>query len=56
MVWGLIVQSVCSAVLIVYKFVFMKLLLLHGLFQKKTNSGGGGWGVEDMEFPWGLKK
>ena len=53
MVWGFVVKSVCSAVLTVYKFLFVKLLLPQELFQKKKQ-----WveGVEDMEFPGGLQK
>ena len=59
MVWAhcLVVQSMCSAVLTVYKFLFVKLLLsLKGYSRKKTNSGGLGGGVEDMELRGGLKK
>ena len=56
MVWGLIVESVCSAVLTVYNFLFVKLLLPQGLFQKNKKQTVGGEGVEVMEFPGGLKK
>ena len=55
MVWRLIVQSVCSAVLTVSKFLFVKLLLPQGRFQKKqTVWGGGEKGLRT--FPGELKK
>ena len=47
----------CSAVLTVYNFLFVKLLLpLKGYSRKKNNGGRGTGGFEDMEFSGELKK
>ena len=53
MVWELVVQSVCSAVLRVYKFLFVNLLLPQDYSRKKQTVGGEGvlrtWNFQGVE-------